>query len=263
MIPQWLALPIVMAAAFGAAVVRGATGFAQALAILPVGLFFYSPLVMVPVVLILSAEVALMFLGKYGREHDWVAVRQTELLRPSSLFVLVPGMAVGATLLGAFPEDRIRQFIGLIVFLAALLYIAMDISVHQNRRRRRETPSRRRLLLARVVTCAASGVTQGFAGIGGPPVVFFLLWRGVGPETFIVTFSALFMLADLFRFVDYGLRGYWTPEVLYLSVSLTPATILGFLMGDWLRRRFLRPEIFRRVVLGVLILVALRLMMRW
>lgn len=263
MIPQWLVLPTVMAMAFGAAVVRGAIGFAQALVFLPLAVFFYSPLVMVPVVLILSSEAAVMFLAKYGRGHNWVAVRQTELLRPSSLFALVLSMTVGATLLGAFPEDRVRQLIGLVVFLAALLYLAADISLLKDGRSGRENRSHRRLPVARIMTCGASGVAQGFAGIGGPPVALYLLWRGAGPETFIVTFSALFMLADVIRSVDYGLRGYWTTEVFRLALLLTPATILGFLLGDWLRRRFLPPEIFRRVILAVLVLVALRLMTRF
>lgn len=262
MIPQSLALLTVMIVAFGAAVVRGATGFAQALVLLPVGVFFYSPLAMVPAVLLLSSEVTLLFLAKYGRGRNWAAVRQTDLLRPTSFLVLVPSMAVGATLLGAYPEDRIRQLVGLVVFLAALLYIVMDISVLRDGRVKREPPTQRRLLLARTVTCATSGITHGFAGTGGPPVVLYLLWRGTKPETLILAFSALFMVVDLIRFFDYGLRGYWTTDVFHLTMSLTPATFLGFFLGDWLRRRFLTPEIFRRVLLAVLVLMGLRLMTR-
>ncbi len=259
MIPQGLGLFMVMGAAFGAAVVRGATGFAQALVFLPMALFFSPPLVMVPVVLLLSVEVAIMFLTKYGRGQGWVAVRRAELLRPTSLLLFLPSMALGATVLGAYPEDRIRQLIGLVVLLAVLAHIAADIWLLQARARLDHRGSRPHPL-ARLTTCVTSGITQGFAGIGGPPVVLYLLWRGVDPETFLLSFSVLFVVVDIFRFLDYGLRGYWTAGVFHLTLVLTPATLLGFLLGDWLRRRYLPPAVFRRAVLTVLVLVALRLM---
>ncbi len=106
---------------------------------------------------------------------------------------------------------------------------------------------------------ALGGVFQGAAGISAPVSVSFLNALKLERPTFIFTISAFFVAMGAVQLPALLASGLMTLPILGLSV-LALAPVLAFMpLGDWLGKRA-SPEMFDRVILVFLSLLALRLL---
>jgi len=103
------------------------------------------------------------------------------------------------------------------------------------------------------------GLLGGAYNTSGPPVVVYGNCRGWSPQEFKSNLSGYFIVNSLMVVFTHWLGGNFTPEVMNLFWMTLPVLVLGFLLGQSLDR-WLNPEIFRRIVLVMLVVLGLRLM---
>lgn len=109
------------------------------------------------------------------------------------------------------------------------------------------------------LTGLASGMLGGAYNTAGPPIVIYGNCRRWSPQEFRSNLSGFFIVNSAMVVSTHFLSGNITSEVLSVFWRVLPALALGFLAGQSLDR-WLNPEVFRKIVLGVLIVLGIRLM---
>lgn len=225
----WVALVL-----FGAAFVRGYSGFGfAALAVTGTGLVT-SPLHFVPVVIL--ADVLLTVQQAHGiRVHvDWRRV-----------WVLFAGCLAGVPLsvwaLTAVGVDTARAAISLFV-------LAMCGVMFAGWRLDRPAPTG-----ANLATGLVSGLANG-AAVGGLPVAAFFAAQPIPAAAFRATLIAYFTLMDLWTLPVMAGAGMIGRETLQATLIGLPLMVAGVTLGSWQFRRA-APADFRRF--AILLLAAL------
>lgn len=223
---------ITAVAAFGQTV--AGFGFSL-LAVAPLGLVIDPKDAVAVAVLLLILNSALVTWSE--RSHiDWQATR-------SLLLAAVPGLPLGLAVLAAVSISVLRVSLAVATF-AAVTALA-----------RGWTPGRRS-----TVVDAAAGFLTGFLttslNTNGPPAVFALQSRGLGPEQFRPTTSAVLGLASAVGAVMFVVAGRVTSDVLQAAVVAVPGLLGGWLTGVRLRG-LVPPQRFRVGVLALLLVAAI------
>ena len=221
---------------FFAGLLRGYTGFGFSIAAVPLLSLIMAPAVVVPVVVVLQFLVSLSGLPGAIQIVD----------RPS-IGLMAVGAAVGTPLgvlmLGRLDPDLVRLMIAVLAGLA--------VAVLGCGFRLRLAPSGPKLLLVGL----ASGLSNGVAGMPGPPVIAFYLaspfTSQVARASMIVFFLLTAALATA-SLVSVGLLG--TRVLLPVLLDL-PLVLAGSWLGGVLFRRSDGSR-FRPVALAVLGAVA-------
>ncbi|MEM7525724.1 MAG: sulfite exporter TauE/SafE family protein, partial [Pseudomonadota bacterium] len=95
---------------------------------------------------------------------------------------------------------------------------------------------------------ALAGVMGGLTGVAAPPVLAFLLALKLDKEEFVRSIGLLLLLGAIPLFFGYLEAGLLTVDVFLWSVVLCLPTIIGFSLGERLRRR-MDTERFQKYVL--------------
>lgn len=196
-----------------AGVVRGFSGFGSALILSPSMAAIYGPEAGIPLVMLLEVFVSCQLLPRAWR----IAQRREVGLMTLACVATIP---LGAWILEAADPQALRLAIsiGILLFLGVLL---LGI------RRRRET---HRLGLA--AAGAASGLTNGASGIGGPPVVLYYLAGRQTAATIRANVITYFFMLDAITIVYFAGLGLITLGTMLVAVITLPASMLGTLIGS-------------------------------
>jgi uncharacterized membrane protein YfcA len=108
---------------------------------------------------------------------------------------------------------------------------------------------------------AIAGVLGTATGTNGPPLVAAFQAMGLGPRAFRGTLAAIFAVTGVVCSVAYLLAGDVTSDATVMAAAGTPAAVLGWLAGDRLFGR-LNASLFRRIVLGFLVIAAATVLIR-
>lgn len=175
-----------------------------------------------------------------------LAMRRT-LPRPDTREVLTlaawsaPGMLAGAWLLAALPA------VGLQVFVAAIVIMAVVL--------RLRTQSQGVIVSRRWAAPAglASGALSTSTSLGGPPTVYYLVHRNLGPHVMRDTMVTLSLIRLPLTVVSLLIAGVWE------TYEYWPALIVAALLGQYLgARAFHRLHTrYERIVLILLTAAAL------
>jgi uncharacterized protein len=235
-------LTVTLAGVCAAAILRGFTGFGFGLAAVPLLSLALPPARVVPLVVTLQVIVGFAGLRAATSECDWRAVR---LLSPG----LVLGVPIGLLILTALPANPVRMAIGAIIAFSVWL-------IHRGVRL---PPSPSGLVSFSVGL--ASGVINGLASMGGPPIVVYLLALGHTPARMRATAIVYFMIAGCASFIPMAARGMITRDILIWSAASLPVLFVGSRLGAWAFTRA-RPHHHRTVALVVLSALAVLLIGR-
>lgn len=104
------------------------------------------------------------------------------------------------------------------------------------------------------------GLLGGAYNTSGPPVVVYGNCRRWSPQEFKSNLSGYFLLNSIMVVSTHWLSGNFTTDVTSRFLPALPALLLGFLLGQFMDR-WLNPDLFRRIVLVLLIVLGARLMM--
>jgi uncharacterized protein len=205
---------VTMAGVLLASVLRGFTGFGFGLAAVPVLSLALPPAEVVPLVVTLQVIVGGAGMRAAWKQCDW---RSVGLLLPG----LVVGVPIGLLILTEIPANLVRLTIGGIIAVSVWL-------IHRGMRLP-PNPSRP-ISFAIGLT---SGVINGLASMGGPPVIVYLLAVGHTAARMRATSIIYFMLAGCVSLIPMMLRGLITRDVLIWSAASLPALFGGSMIGTW------------------------------
>jgi uncharacterized membrane protein YfcA len=166
----------------------------------------------------------------------------------SRAFVLVlgsfGGIPLGVVILQRLDSDALQALVaGTVIVAALLLYLRPTAAGGA------DSGSRQ------LATGFVSGVVGGSTSMGGPPIVLYLIGREPDVAAFRATLLAFFLPGSVLQIALLAGVGRITGDVLLLVGAALPAVVGGLFAGVWLRGR-VRPERFRAVVMGVLIVTS-------
>jgi len=110
------------------------------------------------------------------------------------------------------------------------------------------------------LTGLASGMLGGVYNAAGPPFVVYGNCQRWSPQEFKSNISGFFVVNSLMVVSTHFLSGNYSREVLGIFWQVLPALAIGFLAGQSLDR-WINPEVFRKIVLVLLIVLGIRLML--
>jgi hypothetical protein len=229
-------LIVALLGVLGASVLRGFTGFGFGLSAVPLLSLALPPSQVVPFVTMLQVLIGVVGLRPAWRLADWRAVLG---LGPGLVF----GVPVGLFLLTEFSPNHVRLVIGLL--------IAASVLVLWRRARLPPNPSR-------AVTFGfgfASGLMNGLASMGGPPVLVYLL--ALARDAAVVRASSIvyFLFAAVVTTIPMAAKGLIDHDILIWSVASLPLLYGGSALGGWAFHHA-APRHHRNTALIVLSLLA-------
>ena len=234
---HWLALAYAVACIFGAAIVRGYSGFGfSLLAIISLSLLL-PPAEIVPSIFVMEVAASLHLLPGVWRDVHWRALGWLAL----GCLVATP---FGVYALAKVPAAPLTIALAIFVFGAALL-LAAGYSLHR-------MPGR----ALTFVVGAASGLFNGAFGTGGPPVILFFFSSPAGVAAGRASLIAFFLLTDVYGLACQGWNGLLNWGTLERAAIFLPPLVAGVWFGN---RSFkgADPAAFRRWTLRLLMLLAL------
>jgi uncharacterized protein len=197
---------------FGAAYVRGLTGFGMAIILVPLLGLIVSPSEAVVLGIFLQ-----VLIGPVGLKIIYAdAHRQSALAIAAYAMLATP---LGIWLLGRTAPDVARLLIAAIAIGAFLLVLLPQRG--QIRPGPKETAA----------TGIASGILTGFAAMPGPPVVPYYLRQPIPPGEARASMMLVFFATAIAGTISSFALGLASWRLLWLSLILFPAVLLGNWLG--------------------------------
>jgi uncharacterized membrane protein YfcA len=200
------------------------------------------PAEIVPVILVLEVVASLWLLPRVWRQIHW---RSLSWL---SMGVLI-GTPAGVCLLTNISPNSMRAAIAVVVMvLVVLLWCGFSLKT---------VPGRGKT----VITGLVSGVLNGSATIGGPPVILFYLSTSTVAAVSRASLIAFFLGTDIFAFVICLTQGLVTSKTGIMCVSSLIPMLLGLGIGNHFFSRS-KADAFREKVLILLMALAVIALLR-
>lgn len=226
----WMAVAV-----FGAAFVRGYSGFGFSAMLIAASSLVTNPLNFVAVVVILETLMSLQAARGAGPDVDW---RRVGLLMAGAAV----GLPLGLWILTGISENAARAIIsGYVLLMCVVLLVGLQF----------RTEARGG---ANLVAGLISGVANA-PGMGGLPVAAFFAAQPMSAAVFRATLIAYFPLLDLYSAPLYWWAGLVTWGTLWAALAALPLTLLGNWLGG---RHFFGsdPQEFRRFAILLLAVLA-------
>ena len=235
-IPVFLMMCVVVLLA---GTIRSFTGFGGGLVLAPLFSLFMTPADLVVVVLVLNFLTSVQSLPGTWRTTSWPLV--WSMLIPSLV-----GVPLGVWMIEVLDPMVIRRVIGVVVAaLAAILLVGWTYKGARGR-------------LQNWIVGMVSGYLTALAGVGGPPLVLYLLSdKSLSPvviRSFFMMFFALGQVCTMTYFAYQGLLN--TTQMVY-SVSFIPIYIASTFLGTYLFHQALkqRADLIKKFSLWFLLVV--------
>jgi uncharacterized protein len=235
-----LSFLFVLAVGLVAGTISGIVGTGSSIMLMPVLVYQYGPKQAVPIMAVAAVMANLSRILAWWREVDWRACAAYSL--PG-----IPAAALGARTLLALPSHAVDIAIGL--FLIAMVPV-------------RHWLARHRLKLSLWHLAAGGAVIGYITGIvvsTGPLSVPLFLFYGLNKGAFLATEAASSLGLYLSKSVTFERFGALTADVALKGLIAGSSLMLG----AFIAKRFvlhLEPEIFRRVMDGLMIVAGLAML---
>ncbi|MBV9911206.1 MAG: sulfite exporter TauE/SafE family protein [Sinobacteraceae bacterium] len=225
-----------MTCIFGAAVVRGYSGFGFSLLSVTALSLIFEPRAIIPSIFILELVASTHLLIHAWRDVHWQSLRW-----------LVAGCLLG-TPAGVYVLTRVAPA-PLTVALSAIVLLLAALLARGLALRTMPGPT------ATAATGAVSGLLNGSIGIGGPPVIMLFFGSPAGVATGRASMIAYFLFTDILGLAWQWQDGLLNRNVLLRALVYAPAAGAGVWLGN---RAFatVDPERFRYWVLRLLMALA-------
>ena len=226
-----------VAATLLAGLIRGFTGFGSALVMAPAFALVVPPREAVVLITLLNLATMTQLLAPALKKADW------PLVAPMSAAAVLT-IPLGTWLLVAVDGDMVRRAIAIVVVAFALVLLAGG--------QIRIAPR----LPATLAAGAVSGVLTGIGGIGGPPVVLYLLSRPSEAAHYRASFISYFAVIQVFGILPLLYAG--LVEIGHLGVAL--ALLPAYFAATWAGARLFEkaPDaLYRRLAILTLLAVAI------
>lgn len=225
-----------IAVVFIAAVVRGFSGFGFSLLTVTALSLVYAPAEIVPSIFLLEIAASIHLLPSIWKDVHWRS------LLPLTVGCLI-ATPLGVWLLANIPAPPMQIAMAVFVLVAVvLMWRGYALKTMPG-------------TAASTAAGAASGMANGAFGIGGPPVVLFYFASPAGNIAGRASLIAFFLITDVIGLANQSLHGLVTQDALLRAIWFLPPLVVGV----WIGARSFKgadPEKFRKVVLGLLAVMA-------
>lgn len=221
MLPAWLlegipsvsVFAVLGSATFVGCLMRGFAGFGAGLLMAPVFSLLMSPTDVVVIVLLVNLLTTFQMLPGALRSVDWTLVLR--LFIPSLL-----GLPIGLAMLHYVDPSIMRKLVAVVVTIVALLMLAGWY--YRGRRGR----------LQDVLTGTLSGFMTAIGGIGGPPIILYLLSiPNLSPTVLRAVSLIFFSLAQIVTLIPLAMTSAVTGQQLIYVFTLLPLAIIASAAG--------------------------------
>jgi len=193
----------------------------------------------VPLVALVTGSLELLLLIRYRTAFNIKAVWR-------SILAAILGIPIGLWALRGVSERWLLFILG-VVMTGYALYALSNLKLP-----RLEHPAWAYL------AGFLSGLLSGAYSVGGPPMIIYGNCRGWRPDEFKGNLQGIFLVNDSLALLGHALVGNLTPLVLKSYLFALPAIGLGIFAGTALDR-VINPLLFRKLILGLLAFMGLRL----
>jgi uncharacterized membrane protein YfcA len=197
----------------------------------------------VPLMAIIVLELQLLMVARYRRALDLRTV-----WRISAAAAL--GIPIGVLFLSRIPEVFTVTLLGLLL-IGYVLYSSLDFPLPAL-----EAPRWAYFF------GALSGLGAGAYNIAGPPIIVYGDSQRWEPGLFKGNLQGCFLIITVVVILTHSLSGNMTGEVLQRSLIALPFVLVGALTGLYLDR-FVNRAAFRKLVLGLLLVLGIKLALTW
>ena len=160
------------------------------------------------------------------------------------------GTLIGTYLLKSFANDILLRLLGFVIILFSL-----------NLLRKQNQDEHVLPAPVGVLTGIIAGTLGGMFGAGGPPFVIYLAHQIKTKDILRATLIGLFAVDFSWRLVVFTVTGLITKDVLLMTLYLTPALVLGTILGN--KSFFTINEArYRKLVVILLVITGLFLVMK-
>jgi uncharacterized membrane protein YfcA len=217
-LPPLPVFAVLAGATFVGGIMRGFTGFGAGLLMAPVFSLLMSPTQVLVVILLLNLLTTIQMLPDAVRIVHWKLVFR--LFLPSLL-----GLPVGLAMLHMVDPVVMRKTVGVVVTVVAVLMLAGWYY------------KGRRGPLQDTLTGAVSGFMTAIAGIGGPPIILYLLSiPGLSSSVLRSVSLVYFSFAQVATLTPLAISGSLSIEHAVYVAVLLPVSVIASMLGTWLHR---------------------------
>lgn len=236
----WIILIIVVAS-----LVKGITGFGFAMVSLPLLLFWYSPKVVIPVLILCNFFASLMIV---------LQKKEYKLINRHFKSLIIYGgctTILGVLTLRFMSSNILILSISIFFIIVSILYL---FNIKYSRRVRKYTYK---------IAGAVCGFLTGSISVGGPPLALFLNLRQANNRQFREIFAWFNIITAAIAIFGYALLGLLTMETIKLSLLFIPILLLGTFFGKKINtiipaKRFRRITVIMSLISSILLLINCR-----
>ncbi len=249
-----------------AGMVQGVTGFGVGLVGVGLLTIYHPPVVVIPALLWVYIVTSIILLYEHRKYFNKKLLENNLLISlPSIIFALL-SMVGGSFLLKAIPPKYVTLMLGIFIiglsffnlfkkFFSNKLAFNSDLSDLSNKNGKKEK-------LLCYFASSSSGILEGFLGLGGPPVVIYMIHQGLNSKMFITSFNTFFLGLNPLRFINYLILGLIDWEVLKLGFFILIFVLIGLILGMLIRRRLIDENKFKIFVVTLLIIIGISLIFK-
>jgi uncharacterized protein len=222
------AFALIAAITFGAAAIRGLTGFGMAIILVPL-----LGMIIRPDQAVILAILLQLLIGPVG-----IRTILADFHRPSATMIAIFAVMttpIGIWLLAHTAPNLARLLIAGIAIGAFLLVLIP--------RREPRPPG----MPVTLLTGAAAGILTGFAAMPGPPVVPYYIASGFSPVVARASMMFVFFATAIAATLSSWLIGFLEPRIVLTSILLFPAVLAGNWAGGLAFGR-IAPALWRTLV---------------
>ncbi len=246
-----------------AGLIQGVTGFGIGLVAVGVLLIYHPPAVVIPSLVGVYIFTSIILLYEHRASFNRKITGASLLLSSPSLALALLGMIGGSFLLKAISSKSLALVIGIFISLFSLyslfrtalndkLALAGGLS----------NPNSKKERILCYSASSMGGLLEGLLGLGGPPIVIYLVYKRLDSKIFIATLSAFFLLVNPLRLIHYIILGFIDFEIVKLILFIFIFVAVGLLLGIFIRKRLINEEKFRIVVVILLFVIGMSLIFK-
>ena len=225
----------VVAITFAAGLMLGYTGWGGAMVSMPLLTFLYGPIDALVISMIGAFFVTAHLFPNSARSADW------RMMTPL-LIAMAISVPIGNVLLFVLDLELIRRIIGGVILGFSLLVLVG----WRYRGALGTAPS--------AITGVVSGLINGFVGLGGPPLVIYMLASGFSARVQRANILVFMALTTILLLGSLFIGGGITLETTYRGIISAPFQWSGGALGAWLFTK-IPAEIFRKFSLVALVVL--------
>ena len=223
--------------------VQAVAGFGLPMVATPVLVALFGIRATVPLIAIVILELQLLMIVRYH-----MALNVQTVWRISAAAIL--GIPVGVLFLSRLPETITITLLGLILIIY-VLYSIFDFPV----------PALNNSKWAYIFGLLG-GIGGGAYNMAAPPMIIYADTQRWEPRLFKANLQGYFLVITVVAILTHSISGNVTGDVMQKSLIGIPFVLTGSMAGFYLDR-FINPAVFRKIVLGLLLILGINLALTW